>query len=185
MKPQPRNGHIEKWLFLVLLYTKFSRLNAKSCLLRSLRSLRALLSAVQASKTDQLNYLIWGVFRDCYVLDLLDLYRRKVIDLYDTCFLHRRAPFYQGKSTIAIDIQLVAESVKFNPSIGFWLIESIEWSSNQSNFPKFFVIDSMSVRLPFNYIRFHSTAIWLYSIYENPGFTFFFLLLLLISLNKK
>ena len=32
---------MEKWLFLVLLYTKFSRLNAKSCALRSLRSIRA------------------------------------------------------------------------------------------------------------------------------------------------
>ena len=36
MKSQPRNGHMEKWLFLILLYTKFSRLNAKSCPLRSL-----------------------------------------------------------------------------------------------------------------------------------------------------
>ena len=36
VKLQPQNGHMEKWLFLVLLYTKFSRLNGKSCALRTL-----------------------------------------------------------------------------------------------------------------------------------------------------
>ena len=39
--PEIYNGHMEKWLFLVLLYIEFLRLNAKSCALRSLRSLRA------------------------------------------------------------------------------------------------------------------------------------------------
>ena len=93
---------------------------------RFARSVRNYLQFKQAKQTNQI--ISFESFRDCYVLDLLDLYRRKVIDLYDTCFLHCRAPFYQGKSTIAIEIRLVAESVKFNPSIGFWLIESIEFS---------------------------------------------------------
>ena len=43
--------------------------------------------------------------------------------------------------------------IEYNRSIVFRLIESIERSSNQSNFPNFFVIDSMSVRLPFDCIR--------------------------------
>ena len=57
MKPQPRNGNMEKWLFLVLLYTKFLRLNAKSCALCSLRLLR---------NKKKPEYVILEVIRDIF-----------------------------------------------------------------------------------------------------------------------
>ena len=54
--------------------------------------------------------------------------------------------FTRGSQSNAIDVRLAAESIECNRSIGFRLIESIE----RLNFPNFFVIDSMSVRLPFD-----------------------------------
>ena len=54
--------------------------------------------------------------------------------------------------------------IECNRSIVFRLIESIERSSNQSNFPNFFVIDSIAFRLHSIAIRLHSIAIRLHSI---------------------
>ena len=72
--------------------------------------------------------------------------------------------------------------IKYNCLIGFrlLLIESIEQSWYQSNFPKFFVIDSMSARLPS--ITFH--CIRFMKIFHSP-FWFFFLLLIFSLWIKK
>ena len=62
------------------------------------------------------------------------------------------------------------------------MIKFIERSSNQSNFQKVFVINLMSVQLPFDYIPLLFDYIRFMKILHLP---FFFLLLLLFSLNKK
>ena len=72
--------------------------------------------------------------------------------------------------------------IEYICSIGFQLIEFIERSSNQSNFQKVFVINLMSVQLPLDYIPLLFDYIRFMKILHLP---FFFLLLLLFSLNKK
>ena len=61
--------------------------------------------------------------------------------------------------------------IKYNCLIGFrlLLIESIKQSWYQSNFPKFFVIDSMSVRLPYDY--YYSIAFDLWQFSKTPLFS--------------
>ena len=60
----------------------------------------------------------------------------------------------RGSQSNAIAVRLAAESIKFNRSIGFRLIEF---------FRLLFDCNRLAIRL-------HPTAIQLYSIYENPAF---------------
>ena len=81
------------------------------------------------------------------------------------CFICKQSNKARGSQSNAIDVRLAAKLIEFNRFVWFlidqinqMIIESIEWSSNQSNFQSFFVIDSMSIRLHFDCIWLHLIA---------------------------